>query len=242
MIDSEKETLIVGIILAAVALCILAICSCCRHWAESEQNEASKSKSNKGRQELKQLEMGALEIVKVSDKKYKRNINIDFKAQEYNTCADVSDASDDNYDNNDDNDYDKNFDNVITGIDEECVPIVNVNTMAPQAFGEESDPETIAMYDNNNIDFVNSNVADWSQSDVLKWLKSHLINNQIESNVTDIFIKEFETKYVTGKVLLQLAKDDKLFDCLKKEFSKTNQIFGIWVVFKSALESINHSN
>ena len=232
-LDSEKETFFVAIAttLLIVTLCICGICVWVRYNKRRERSQvyACKRNNSNKRQGFKQLEMDALEIVEVNGKKHKRNtnINIDSKAQQYNICHDVSDdVSDDNGDIGDDENCDH-------GTDDVCVPIVNANTMQPQTFGEDSDPETMTIYDYN--------VTSWSQSDVSKWLKSHLINNQIESNLTDIFIKEFETKYVTGKVLLQLKNNEQLFQRLKKEFSKGNQVFGIWAVFEAALESINQS-
>ena len=229
MIDIETVYLICIVVIVIVGLCILGKCyhshgggECTKFKSSNKSKVSSMAKIDRKRQGFRQLEMGALEIVSKDGKKSKR---IRSNKQEYNSCGNVSD----------DSGSDENCDHVSFGTHDVCVPIVN--TIAQQAVGEHSDPETMAIYDDNNS--VHYNVEDWSQSDVLKWLKSHLINNHIESNATDMFIKEFETKYVTGKVLLQLKKDDTLFQHLKTEFSKTNQVFGIWVVFKTALESLN---
>lgn len=78
----------------------------------------------------------------------------------------------------------------------------------------------------------------WNQEDVLKWIRRNLDDNSIDNERIESFLDEFSQKYVTGKMLTQLKHSERLIDDLKSQFSKENQIFGLWLVVKTAILTV----
>ena len=78
----------------------------------------------------------------------------------------------------------------------------------------------------------------WTPNQVSKWLRKKLILKNISSNDIDIFLKEFSTKCVSGAMLDDFANDNLLLVDLRKEFSKKNQAFGIWLVVKNSIQEL----
>ena len=93
---------------------------------------------------------------------------------------------------------------------------------------------------NGKVNNVNeANYSKWTQNEVLNWIKTHLINNGIDNNTIESFLNEFKQKYITGSMLVQLKNNPKLIDSLMKQFTKENQIFGIWLVLRSMIVNLN---
>ena len=141
---------------------------------------------------------------------------------------DYTDDSDDNNNNNNDN----NDELVSEGQDGN-----DVNGTQSNRYG--SGKETGSKY---QID--ESKYQEWTQKEVIMWLKLSLAYNGIESDVVKQFLKEFNRKYVTGR-MIEMYKNDQngqLLDQLRLEFSKPNQVYGIWMVIKSNIQSLGGDN
>ena len=65
----------------------------------------------------------------------------------------------------------------------------------------------------------------------------NLKENDIDNKTIELFLNEFNEKYITGAMLKEF-KNNKLIDEFKSQFSSKNQMFGIWMIIKSIINTI----
>ena len=87
-----------------------------------------------------------------------------------------------------------------------------------------------------------SRYESWTQKEVLLWLKMNLIKNGFESLIVNSFLKEFSTKYVTGRVLKEFKNNESLIDNMMSQFSDKNQAFGVWTVIRANIDALGQPN
>ena len=92
--------------------------------------------------------------------------------------------------------------------------------------------------DELNVNLNEKRYQDWNQREVLNWIETNLMNNGMSKDKINSFLKEFETQFVTGKMLIQLKNNDTLLKSLQFQFTKENQAFGIWMIIGTAINNI----
>ena len=90
----------------------------------------------------------------------------------------------------------------------------------------------------HTITVANQKYREWGQKDVLLWLKSILLESKINTVQVEEFLAEFSNQCITGAMLVTLSQDPKIVEQLKSQFSKKNQVFGIWLIVESAITSL----
>ena len=134
-------------------------------------------------------------------------------------------------------------------IQNEGNPNINETNIINNKQNELIDENDDEIYDNDNIKTVgntetginNKDISKWNERDVIIWLKKNLLNNGFNKQIILSFLEEFQAKYITGKLLLQLKNQPNLIDELKKEFSQQNQAFGIWMVIRTEIQSLDQN-
>ena len=90
----------------------------------------------------------------------------------------------------------------------------------------------------SSTDKMSNDYRIWTQTDVLNWIKMRLIEKNISGDVIDSFLKEFETKCVSGAMLDDFGADKHLLNDLKRDFSPQNQAFGVWMVITQSIKQL----
>ena len=85
----------------------------------------------------------------------------------------------------------------------------------------------------------NNDRNDLSQKEVVLLVREHLRKNGFDEDIIANFLKEFTTKNVTGRDLVQFKKSPKLLDTFKMQFSKPNQILSIWLTINIIVDEFN---
>ena len=86
-----------------------------------------------------------------------------------------------------------------------------------------------------------SKYQQWSEKEVLVWLKENLLNNGLAEDDAKYFLKEFAKMKFIGGTLHALKNDIGSIDGFRNEFSKKNQVYGIWMVVRSCIQNIGEN-
>ena len=118
---------------------------------------------------------------------------------------------------------------------------MSVSTLNINARRNETVTAVNANYDGEDVVVVEkANYLQWTQEEVLVWLKINLRDKKMNEDVIESFLNEFEQQHITGAILQQFKMNEKLVDQLQCKFSQKNQAFGVWMIIKTAIGSLDN--